>query len=199
MHPNAQRIQSTLRQHGATGQVIEFQNSTRTSAEAAQAIGTTVAQIAKSLVFMAGDRPILVIASGANRVSTAKVATLYDTEIRRAKAEEVRAATGFPIGGVPPVGLAAEIDIMIDEDLFKFEDVWAAAGTPNAVFPTSPAELATMTGGRIADVKEGGAGGTGEASMAPPRAECAPPSAADQFLLPRGSPPHSEKEKKQEG
>jgi prolyl-tRNA editing enzyme YbaK/EbsC (Cys-tRNA(Pro) deacylase) len=134
--------------------VVEFQDSTRTSAEAAHAIGTTVAQIAKSLVFVAGSRPFLVIASGANRVSIDKVALLCDTPVRRAKADEVRAATGFPIGGVPPVGHATDIDVLIDKNLFDYEDIWAAAGTPNAVFATTPGELARITGGRVVDVKE---------------------------------------------
>ena len=154
MHPNAQRVQLTLHSHGVVGRVVEFQDSTRTSAEAAQAIGTTVAQIGKSLVFVAGSRPVLVIASGANRVSTDKIARLYDKPVRRAKADEVRAATGFPIGGVPPVGHATDIDVLIDEDLFEHEDIWSAAGTPNAVFATTPDELAKITGGRVVDVKE---------------------------------------------
>lgn len=154
MHPNAEQVQHTLSSHGVAGRVVEFQDSTRTSAEAAQAIGTTVAQIAKSLVFVAEGRPFLVIASGANRVSIDKVALLYDTPVRRAKADEVRAATGFPIGGVPPVGHATDIDVLIDEDLFVYEEIWAAAGTPNAVFATTAAELAKMTGGRVVDVKE---------------------------------------------
>ena len=133
MHPNAEQVQHTLSSHGVAGRVVEFQDSTRTSAEAAQAIGTTVAQITKSLVFVAEGRPFLVIASGANRVSIDKVALLYDTPVRRAKADEVRAATGFPIGGVPPVGHATDIDVLIDEDLFVYEEIWAAAGTPSAM------------------------------------------------------------------
>lgn len=154
MHPNAKRVQATLQQNGATGNVVEFHESTRTSAEAAEAIGTTVAQIAKSLVFMADDQPVLVIASGVNRVSTDKVASQYNRRVRRAKAEEVRAATGFPIGGVPPVGHATNLDVLIDEDLFEFQEIWSAAGTPNAVFPTTPDELAKITGGRVIDIKE---------------------------------------------
>jgi prolyl-tRNA editing enzyme YbaK/EbsC (Cys-tRNA(Pro) deacylase) len=154
LHANAQRVQAALLGLGATGGVVELADSTRTSAEAAEAIGTTVAQIAKSLVFMAGDRPVLVIASGVNRVSTDKVAELCGAPVRRAKADEVRAATGFPIGGVPPVGHATSIDVLIDKDLFDYPDVWSAAGTPHAVFPTTAHELAAMTGGAVADVRE---------------------------------------------
>lgn len=154
MHPNAERVQSALSDHGAEGRIVEFQDSTRTSAEAAEAIGTTVAQIAKSLVFVAGEQPVLVIASGANRVAIDKVGRLYDGPIRRAKADEVRAATGFPIGGVPPVGHDTDIDVLIDHDLFNFEEIWSAGGTPNAVFPTTPEELARITGGRVVDIRE---------------------------------------------
>ena len=133
---------------------MEFSDSTRTSSEAAEAIGTSVSQIAKSMVFVVGDRPVLVITSGANRVSTDKVGRFYEGDARRAVADEVRAATGFPIGGVPPVGHASNIDVLIDEDLFEYDEIWSAAGTPHAVFPTTPHELTTITGGRVADIRE---------------------------------------------
>lgn len=154
MHANAERIQSLLRDLESNGQVVEFDESTRTSADAAAAVGTTVGQIAKSLVFLAGDAPILVVASGANRVSTAKVAALTNARIKRADADSVRAATGFPIGGVPPIGHAQPLRILIDRDLAQYDEIWAAAGTPNAVFRTSPDDLVRITGGEVADVRE---------------------------------------------
>ena len=154
MHPNAQRIQDLLTALGASGSVQELAASTRTSAEAAAALGTTVAQIAKSLVFQAGDEPVLVIASGINRVSLEKLSHLVGTPVGRADAEAVKRHTGFPIGGVPPVGHASPLRILIDQDLFRYPELWAAAGTPNAVFRTSPDELARITGGEVADLRE---------------------------------------------
>jgi prolyl-tRNA editing enzyme YbaK/EbsC (Cys-tRNA(Pro) deacylase) len=153
-HPNALRVQSVLEERGVTGRVLEFDETTRTSADAAKAIGTSVAQIAKSLVFVAGDEPVVVIASGVNRVSTDKVSKILNAPIGRADAALVKSATGFSIGGVPPVAHATELDILIDEDLFLYDEVWAAGGMPNAVFPTTPRELENVTGGRVANVKE---------------------------------------------
>lgn len=155
MHPNAQRVQDTLTTLGADGTVQELAASTRTAAEAAAALGTTVAQIAKSLLFLAGSEPVLVIASGVNRVSLEKLARLLGAPVTRADAESVKRHTGFPIGGVAPVGHANPLRILIDEDLRQYPEIWAAAGTPNAVFRTSFSELARMTGGQVADVREG--------------------------------------------
>lgn len=152
-HPNVERVRAALAERGVAFEPVEFAESTRTSAEAAAAIGTTVARIAKSLVFLAGDAPALVIASGVNRVDTAKLARLLGAPIRRADAEAVRQATGFPIGGVPPVGHAQALTTVIDQDLMAYETIWAAAGTPNAVFETTPADLVRMTGGAVADVR----------------------------------------------
>lgn len=154
MHRNAERVQEALRARGARGQVIEFSASTRTSAEAAAAVGTTVAQIAKSLVFMAGGEPVLVVASGVNRVSTEKLARLMGTEISRPDGDTVKRLTGFPIGGVPPFAHDQPIATLIDQDLFGHAEIWGAAGTPNAVFPTTPQELQAITGGRVADIRE---------------------------------------------
>lgn len=156
MHPNAQRVQDILTALGASGPVQELVASTRTAAEAAAALGTTVAQIAKSLVFLAGSKPVIVIASGANRVSLEKLSRLFGEPVLRADAEAVKRHTGFPIGGVAPVGHAAPLHILIDRDLFRYPELWAAAGTPNAVFRTSPDELARITGGDVADVREEG-------------------------------------------
>ncbi|MCK5275370.1 MAG: YbaK/EbsC family protein [Alphaproteobacteria bacterium] len=132
----------------------EFPKSTRTAAEAAAAIGCEVAQIAKSLVFRAraSGRPVLVIASGANRVDEKAVAALIGEKIGRADAGFVRAATGFAIGGVPPVGHDKPIETFIDEDILAFDAIWAAAGTPFAVFRLDPHSLAALTGGRVARV-----------------------------------------------
>jgi prolyl-tRNA editing enzyme YbaK/EbsC (Cys-tRNA(Pro) deacylase) len=157
MHPNAERIQAELEARGAGGKVVELAASTRTSQEAAAAIGTTVAQIAKSLVFLAGETPvlpILVIASGINRVSMEKLAAHLGTPATRPDAETVKRLTGFPIGGVSPVGHAVPLRALIDRDLLQYEEIWAAAGTPNAVFRTTPEELARITGGEVVDVRE---------------------------------------------
>jgi Cys-tRNA(Pro) deacylase len=153
-HPNVERVQASLRERGIEAQPVEFAESTRTSAEAATAIGTTVGQIAKSLVFLADGAPVLVIASGANRVDTKKLAALLHAKITRADADAVRQATGFPIGGVPPTGHATSLRTVIDDDLMTFDVIWAAAGTPNAVFETTPADLLAMTKGQVADIKE---------------------------------------------
>lgn len=154
LHPNAQRVQETLTALGATGKVRELDASTRTSAEAAEAIGTTVAQIAKSLVFLAGDEPVLVIASGLNRVSLQKLGNHLGRPIKRADADTVKQATGFPIGGVPPVGHGTPIQTVIDRDLLGYEEIWAAGGTPHAVFPTTPEELVRITEGEVVEVRE---------------------------------------------
>jgi prolyl-tRNA editing enzyme YbaK/EbsC (Cys-tRNA(Pro) deacylase) len=154
MHPNTERVQSFLERHGSAARVVELDGSTRTAAEAAEAIGTTVAQIAKSLVFVARERPILAIASGINRVSVEKLSHLAGVDVARADADEVRRHTGFPIGGVPPVAHERPLDVIIDRDLLQYAEIWAAAGTPRSVFPTNPEELQAMTGGAIADIKE---------------------------------------------
>lgn len=154
MHTNALRVQAALRDLGREVDIFEFPAGTRTSAEAAAAIGTSVAQIAKSMIFTTGETGVLVVTSGVNRVSADKVSALVGQKVRRADADMVRRLTGFPIGGVPPVAHSGDNFVLIDEDLLRFDEVWAAAGTPNTVFPTSPADLVEMTGGRVADIKE---------------------------------------------
>lgn len=133
----------------------EFPAATRTSAEAAAAIGCTVGQIAKSLVFRAckSDRAVLVIASGANRVDEKAVAARLGEAIGRADADFVRARTGYAIGGVPPVGHPEPLPTYIDRDLLGYDEIWAAAGTPNAVFRVRPADLVALTGGEVADIR----------------------------------------------
>ena len=149
--PSALKVQAIL---GDNYQVLEFDAGTRTAADAAAAIGCTVAEIAKSLLFRGkqSNRPVLVIASGDNRVDEKKVSALLGEKISRADADFVREMTGFAIGGVPPVGHATAPITLIDEDLMKLATIWAAAGTPNAVFQLKPAALAELTGGQLADV-----------------------------------------------
>jgi prolyl-tRNA editing enzyme YbaK/EbsC (Cys-tRNA(Pro) deacylase) len=153
------RVQSALAEKGLEAPVVELSTSTRTAAEAAASVGCDVAQIAKSLVFRAGDETVLVIASGANRVDERKVAALIGVPIERAPAEFVREKTGFAIGGIPPLGHAtAPRAIVIDEDLLQFGEIWAAAGSPFAVFRLTPADLVSISGGRVATVRTDPAG-----------------------------------------
>jgi prolyl-tRNA editing enzyme YbaK/EbsC (Cys-tRNA(Pro) deacylase) len=155
---SAQRVQAALDALGLAVEVREFPASTRTAAEAATGIGCTVGQIAKSLVFRARttDRAVLVIASGANRVDEKAVAVRLGEPIGRADADFVRARTGYAIGGVPPVGHTETLPTFIDRDLLEFDEIWAAAGTPNAVFRLCPADLLTLTGGEVADIRQAG-------------------------------------------
>ncbi len=154
LKPAAQQVQEALRALGLDSEVVEFPEGTRSSAEAAAAVGCEVARIAKSLVFVAGDRPVLAIASGANRVDTRRLAAAAGGPIRRADPETVRQATGYAIGGVPPVGHATPLPVFIDRDLLRFDRIYAAAGTPNAVFPLTPADLVRITGGQVVDLAE---------------------------------------------
>lgn len=153
---SAQRVQDALAAKGFSLAVVELPQSTRTSAEAAAAVGVSVSQIVKSLIFRAAgsDRAVLVLASGSNRVDEAAVAALLDEPIGKADPEFVRARTGFAIGGVSPVGHLEPLPTFIDEDLLTYETLWAAAGTPNAVFRLTPEELVRLTGGVVAKVKK---------------------------------------------
>ena len=152
---NAQRVQAVLAGMGLECQVVELADSTRTAQEAADAIGCEVAQIAKSLIFRGKEtgRAILVVASGANRVHEKRLGRLIGEKIGKADADFVREQTGFPIGGVPPVGHVQPLLTVIDEDLLQYEEIWAAAGTPHAVFKLTPQHLREMTGGQVAPVK----------------------------------------------
>ena len=153
--PAAQRVQDALEKLGHAGRVRVMPASTRTSAEAAAAVGCTVAEIAKSIIFRAkpSQRAVLVMASGVNRVDEKKVAALVGEGIGKADAEFVRCRTGFVIGGVPPVGHDMPPLVLIDEDLLKLRGLWAAAGTPHAVFPLTPGELVALTKGQVADIR----------------------------------------------
>lgn len=149
--PSAQEVQEALEALGLSLRVVELPETTRTAAEAARAIGCRIGQIAKSLIFRGArtGRPILVIASGANRVNERRLAELIAEPVEKADAEFVRRHTGFGIGGVPPVGHLEPLVPFIDEDLLRHEEIWAAAGNPNAVFRLTPDELVRMTGGRV--------------------------------------------------
>jgi len=155
--PSAKRIQNILREFGSDYKVIEFTESTRTAQEAADRVGCQLGQIVKSMIFKgrASNKGILVLTSGVNRVDENKIGQYAGESIGRADPEFVRAMTGFAIGGVPPVGHAQPLETFIDEDLLLYNQVWAAAGTPNAVFQVPAAELVKLTGGKIVQVKPG--------------------------------------------
>ena len=155
MNSSAKKVQDALNKLGYDLLVTEFAETTRTAQEAADAIGTTVAQIAKSLIFKGkqSNKPILIIASGVNRVNEKTVKETIGEKLGRADADYVRQHTGFVIGGVPPVGHTYKLSTFIDEDLLSFEDIWAAAGTPNAVFNLTPQQLVEMTGGQVISIQ----------------------------------------------
>lgn len=148
---SATRVQAALEAAGLAMRVVELPASTRTAVDAAKAIGCEVAQIAKSLVFRGSESgdPYLVIASGTNRVDEAMLAVAAGERVAKASADFVRQRTGFAIGGVPPVAHDNHLRTFIDETLLQFDRIWAAAGTPNAVFELSPSDLPKLTGGRI--------------------------------------------------
>jgi len=149
-----ERVQSAIAALGLRSALIELAVDARTSQQAADALGVTVGQIAKSLVFTVNGRPLMVIASGANRVDEAKLGRLADGQVRRASAETVKQATGYTIGGVPPLGHTAPLPIYIDQDLLQYETIYGAAGVPECVFPLTPDELVRATGGSVVDVRE---------------------------------------------
>jgi prolyl-tRNA editing enzyme YbaK/EbsC (Cys-tRNA(Pro) deacylase) len=152
---SAQKVQDTLKDLGFENRIMELPATTRSAADAADAIGCKVEQIAKSIVFRAKNtnRPVLVIASGVNRVNEKKIGELLSEPLGKADADFVRKMTGFVIGGVPPIGHLQKMEIFIDEDLLTHDQIWAAAGTPNAIFRLLPADLVKMTGGRVTSVK----------------------------------------------
>lgn len=157
LKPSAQRVQDVIQALGYDFEVIEFESTTRTSADAAAAAGCTLGQIAKTLVFRAktSDKPIIVITSGINRVDEKRVKQIIDEKIGRADAEFVREHTSFAIGGVPAVGFPQPIQILIDEDLMQYDEIWSAAGTPNAIYNLSPQQLVEMTRGIVGEIKKG--------------------------------------------
>lgn len=152
---SAQKIQDLLVAQGYGARVRELPDSTRSAAEAAAALDCAVARIGKSLIFRAKEsgNAVMVIASGANRVDEAKVAAAIGEAVGKADAAFVREATGFAIGGVPPIGHAKTSVVLVDADIQAFDTVWVAAGTPRSVFEATPDELVRMSGGSVADVK----------------------------------------------
>jgi prolyl-tRNA editing enzyme YbaK/EbsC (Cys-tRNA(Pro) deacylase) len=153
VHPNAERVAAALLSEGAEFEIREFTESTRTAADAAAALGVAVGAIVKSLVFAADGEPVLVLTSGDHQADTSAVARVLGvTHVGRADADLVREATGFAIGGVPPVGHARPLRTLIDTHLATYDLLWAAAGTPNTVFSTTYDELARITGATPADV-----------------------------------------------
>jgi prolyl-tRNA editing enzyme YbaK/EbsC (Cys-tRNA(Pro) deacylase) len=163
MHPSAQKIADAALKLGLNIEIVEFAQTTRTAQEAAEAIGCTVAQIVKSLCFEVNDTArspfgfaVISLVSGANQLAEKKLAALCGVsrkQVNRANAEFVKEQTGFSIGGVPPFGHERPLPIYIDEDLLTFEVVWAAAGTPFAVFAISPTHLQTASNGTVANLK----------------------------------------------
>jgi prolyl-tRNA editing enzyme YbaK/EbsC (Cys-tRNA(Pro) deacylase) len=154
--PNSsvERVRAALLAANHIDTISEFPDGTRTAQDAANAVGCTVAQIAKSIVLRAGDEVVLVIASGANRIDTAKVAALIGRAVKPAEGRWVRDTTGFAIGGVAPLGHTATPRVLIDRDLLACDPVWAAAGSPRHVFRTTAKDLVRLSGGMIADVRE---------------------------------------------
>ena len=154
LSPSAKRVQEALKALGFPHlKVVELPASTRTAEEAARAVGAEVGQIVKSLVFV-GERAYLFLVSGKNRLDLRKAQALVGGPLRRATPEEVKALTGYAIGGVPPVGHATPLPAFLDQDLTAYPRVWAAGGTPKALFALTPEELLALTGARVADLKE---------------------------------------------
>jgi Cys-tRNA(Pro) deacylase len=152
---SAQTVQAALQGHGLACEVLQMRNTTRSAEDAALAVGCEVGQIVKSLVFEGkqSHRPVLVVTSGANRVNEKTIGKYLAESIKMANPEFVREVTGFAIGGVPPVGHRHPLKIFIDEDLLQYEQIWAAAGTPHAVFKLTPEELKMITNGTVISVK----------------------------------------------
>jgi prolyl-tRNA editing enzyme YbaK/EbsC (Cys-tRNA(Pro) deacylase) len=155
-NPTAIKFQETLKQLGLNGQVVEFEQTTRTAADAAAAIGCDVAHIVKTLVFKTktSEQPVLIFTSGSNRVSEPLVESLVNEKLGKADADFVRAATSYAIGGVPPFGFQHPQHTYVDETLLSYQTIWAAAGTPNAVFQLTPQELVQHSGAKPAHVAE---------------------------------------------
>lgn len=152
---NVHRVREALAQQGLTPRVVELEQTARSAADAAQALGCRVEQIVKSLVFRGGrtGQPVLVLASGVNRVDERKISDLVSEPVEKADAGFVREKTGFSIGGVPPVGHVEDPATFVDEDLLGEEEIWASAGHTHVVFGLAPEELLQITGGKVVSVK----------------------------------------------
>lgn len=152
-HPNVARVIAQAAGQGVAIAVTRFPATTHTAQDAAREIGCTVAEIVKSLVFLADGAPVMVLCSGADRVDEAKLRALLGASgVRRATADEAKTATGYAIGGVPPFAHATEVRVVVDRGLLAFATVWAAAGLPDAVFPIAPVDLARLSSAIEADV-----------------------------------------------
>ena len=154
LNASVRKVEKALKAHGLECQVLNMKETTRSAQDAANSLGCRVEQIVKSLVFMTKKtkKPILVIASGANRVNTKKIRNLLSEPIKMADPDFVRAKTGFAIGGVPPLGHSNPLETFIDEDLLKHTEIWAAAGTSNTMFKLSPDDLQKITEGQLISV-----------------------------------------------
>lgn len=155
LSPSAQKIQGLLNSLGYNYSVIEHAESTRTAEEAAQRAGCELGQIVKSLIFRGktSGKPILVLTSGANRVDEKRISEYAGESIGRADADFVRSVTGFAIGGIPPIGHLQKMQTWLDEDFLQYSTIWAAAGTPNAIFELKTEDLQKMTEGKVVKVK----------------------------------------------
>ena len=152
---STQRVAEAAAELGLDIAIREFPEGTRTAEDAARAIGVSAGQIVKSLVFVVDGRPVICFVSGTNRLDTGKLAGIAGaTEVRRADADAVRAATGYAVGGVPPFGHAQELAVYCDIDLLQYDEVWAAAGTPMSVFAIPPQTLVNACKAIVADIKE---------------------------------------------
>ena len=157
MHPSARKVADAALDRGLTIEVVEFDETTRTAPDAANAIGCQVAQIVKSLIFIANGEPVVALVSGANRLDERKLAALRGIsrkKVKRPDADTAKTITGFSIGGVPPFGHASALPVYVDEDLTRFDVVWAAAGTPFAVFAITPDDLVQASHGAVVDLKK---------------------------------------------
>ncbi len=155
LSPSAQKVQDALISLGFDLTVIENAKSARTAQEAADRAGVTLGQIVKSLIFKGevSGKPILVLTSGSNRVDPKRIKAYAGEKIGRANPDFVREATGYAIGGVPPIAHAQKMETYLDEDLMQYDAIWAAAGTPNAIFELTPDDLQKMTQGKVVGVK----------------------------------------------
>ena len=157
MHPTARKVAEAATALDLSITIKEFDAGTRTAEDAAKAIGCTVAQIVKSLLFVVDGRPTMALVSGANRLDEKKLAGACEVsrkKVKRSDAETAREATGFAIGGVPPFGHPRRLPTYIDQDLMQFDLIWAAAGTPNAVFSIRPQDLVRVTAGTVVHLKK---------------------------------------------
>ena len=156
IHPNVVRVMEAARERGLEITTKRFPEGTKTAADAAAAIGVSVGQIVKSLVFGVDDEIVMALVSGSNQLDEKKLALAAGgAKCSRVDADAVRAATGYPIGGVPPFGHSTQLRVFVDPDLLQYDEVWAAAGTWNDNFGASPADIVRVAGGVVTDLKRG--------------------------------------------